>query len=60
VKNVKLGEDYETPVRMPGEPVRIISEVDIDYGCFKKSKAEKELLKAVKAQAKIDELKNDD
>jgi hypothetical protein len=49
------GEDYETPgERMPGEKRIIVEGPDIDYSCFKKSTAEKEVLKLVKLQSKLE------
>jgi hypothetical protein len=39
------------------EPVREIGEIFIDRACFKKSRAEKELLKALRLDVKRDKLK---
>lgn len=50
------GEGYQVAdTREPGEPVRIIGVVDIDYSVFKKSQHEKAVLKAAKLQAKNNE-----
>ena len=46
------------PLRMPGEPLRIVEDsIIVDYKTFKKSPAEKAQLKAAKAQSKYDMMK---
>ena len=50
---LKVPDKYEIPgSRIPGEPVRIIGVVNIDYSCFKKSPEERFRLKMAKAQSK--------
>lgn len=52
------GANYEfSESREPGERVRTIGIIDIDYSVFRKDKHERDILKLAKLQCKAEEMK---